>query len=167
MAVEDISADHMYWLDMAEEHYKDDGLMGRTIPVKAGAEFPEIEDEYEDLQSMYELEPENVAEPLMPVYDDSGDMNGFYIEDVDGEPLGRYLEQEEVGEEVIDEVERTLETFHQNGLVHADLAGNVLYNPQEGIKIIDPVGAGKDHEKFADLRDLDRKDLESYRERLA
>ncbi|WEL23667.1 hypothetical protein [Candidatus Nanohalovita haloferacivicina] len=162
-SLDNLSADHFYWLDLAEEYFKDDGLNGRTIPVRAAERFPEIQGEFNDMESMYELEPENVAEPLMAIYGESGEMEGFYLERIEGTTLRDYILENGAGEELIDEVESALETFHENGLVHGDLEGNILYSPEEGIKIIDPVGAGKSHERFDALKKLDKEDVQMYR----
>lgn len=143
--IDALNPSHFDWLELAEEFYK----LGkeRTVPVREAGElkagFMEIEGEYRDLKKMHEIAPDNVIEPLQSCRKD-GDVQGYHMERFDGEKLREVLDRlpEKEALEVYQELEATVENFHENGVYHGDLNGNVLYSEEEGIKIFDPVGAG-------------------------
>ncbi|MFQ3307997.1 MAG: RIO-like serine/threonine protein kinase [Candidatus Nanohaloarchaea archaeon] len=154
------------WLDYAEEFFKHDGDFDygrvRTIPARNGKSYVNIEDEFRQLEEMYEAAPDKVAEPLMTL-EKNGEVRGFYIERVEGEHITDYF-SEGKGDierhlEILDKVEEFVNTMGEEGLVHGDLSNNILYDG-ERIKVIDPVGQPEEQEDFEIFRELDEGSLQ-------
>jgi tRNA A-37 threonylcarbamoyl transferase component Bud32 len=64
------------------------------------------------------------------------------------------------GLEVASEVREAVQYLHSEGLVHGDLANNILYDG-ETFKMFDPVGTPKDRDGYHRMKELDEHDYES------
>lgn len=157
------------WLDYAEEFFKHDASFGiegsRTIPLRNGKSY-DIGQEFDQLEKMYEASPEKVVEPLMSIEKD-GEIVGFYMERFDGVHVSNYFNQgqgdKEEHREIMNQIDEFVDTMESEGLVHGDLAYNILYDG-ENIKVIDPVGTPEREEDFARLRDLDEDAIQNIEE---
>lgn len=169
--IEGLSPDHFEWLDLAEEFFKyekgENFSYGveRNNPQRNGTLYDSIEDEWRQLNEMYDADPENTVEPLMPLYrEENGEqkMVGFYMERVDGQDMYDTLKNCEDWRsalKMVDRVERAVEGLHEEGVVHGDLANNIILN-SEGFKFYDPVGAPRSEEDFENMMDWDEGDIE-------
>jgi tRNA A-37 threonylcarbamoyl transferase component Bud32 len=162
-------------VDLAEEFFKHDGSFSfgeeRNSSVFRGSNvYDDIEEEWEQLKRLHKKCPEHVVEPLMPVYkDEDGEkkLAGFYMERFEGELLQDYLlNSEDIRENrrIISEVEGVVERLHSEGVVHGDLANNILYNG-ETFKLYDPVGVPVDEEAYENMRQFDRGDIQVLRDK--
>lgn len=154
------------WLDLAGEFFKHDGSFSygqerNSSVARAGERYADIEAEYRQLEEMYEVAPEHVVEPLLPVYQD-GEMVGFYMENFEeGDILKDYLLDLESREDImdglklVDEVESVIEELHDEDVVHGDLTNNILYDG-ETFKFFDPVGVPKDEDAFREMKEWDK-----------
>lgn len=162
---------HFEWLDLAEEFFKyekgENFSYGveRNNPQRNGTLYDSIEEEWEQLNRMYEADPENTVEPLMPVYrEESGgkEMVGFYMERVEGQDMYDTLKNCEDWRsalKMVDQVERVVEGLHDEGVVHGDIANNIIMN-RNGFKLYDPVGAPRNGEDYENMEDWDEGDID-------
>jgi serine/threonine protein kinase len=162
------------WLDLAEEFFKHDGSFSfgeeRNSSVFRGSNvYDDIEDEWEQLKNLHEVCPEHVVEPLKSVYSEEGGekkVAGFYMERFQGENLQDYLlNNDDIHENrrLISQVERIVEELHGEGVVHGDLANNIIYDG-EHLKLHDPVGVPEE-EDYEAMRQRDVGDVEILREK--
>lgn len=168
----DLRPEDFQWLDLAEEFFKHDGSFSygqsRKVPRREDGGYDDIESELEQLNNLYEASPDHVLEPLMPIYRDTSDgeeLAGFYMERFEGVDIRDYLQ--DLGDEksimegldLVREIEDTVEGFHSQGLVHGDLANNIMYDGERFV-IFDPVGVPKTSRGFEDMRNLDVNDVD-------
>jgi hypothetical protein len=164
------------WLDLAEEFFKHDGSFSfgeeRNSSVFRGSNvYDDIEEEWEQLKKLHDACPENVVEPLMPVYreKEGGEKKvaGFYMERFEGENLQDYLlNNDDIHENrrLISRVEKLVEDLHSEGVVHGDVANNIIYDGEE-MKLHDPIGVPEEAEDYEAMRQRDVGDIEILREK--
>lgn len=159
------------WLELAEEVFKHSGEFSFGIKrndsvTRNGTRYSEIEREWEQLKALYEADPEHTVEPLKPVYrEENGEKEviGFYMERVDGWNMQDALKNSKKVDKNLSkvrEIEEALRNFHESGVVHGDLANNIL-EYEDGFKVYDPVGkpyteAHRQNMKNWDNGDIDR-----------
>lgn len=149
---------------------------GENLPyfeddVFDGEVFTTVEDEYRAMERFYELIPGNVAEPVMPEYV-NGEIQGFYMQKIDGLTLSEHLEQgvETLRVDPVElarELEDIVETLYNTGEVHGDLGPhNILMEDGATPKIIDPIGYPRGFEHLDRAHDHDQHQIEDIKDRL-
>lgn len=166
-----LEPEHFEWLDLAEEFFKYEKGEGfsfgreRNNPSRNGTLYDSIEEEWEQLNEMYEQDPEHTVEPLMPVYrekKDGKEIIGFYMERVDGQDMYDTLKNCDDWQsalKMVERVEKVVKGLHEEGVVHGDLANNIIMN-REGFKFYDPVGAPRSQEDYENMEDWDEGDIQ-------
>jgi serine/threonine protein kinase len=172
--MEELEPEHFEWLDLAEEFFKHDGRFEygeeRNSSVFRGENvYDDIESEWRKLNELYEGCPEHVVEPLQPVKVEEGGEEkvvGFYMERFEGENLQDFLlNSDDIrrNRRIISEVEAVKKSLHRQGVVHGDLANNIIYDG-DTFKLHDPVGEPED-EDYGVFVQYDDGDIEVLRER--
>ncbi len=133
----------------------------RSVPFLFGKEYGDLSKEYEVLVKMYAIEKEHVAQPV------SIDKNStYYSTEYYGGAINlseSTLLRQELSKEnsqVIQQILRTIEKFHAQGIAHGDILNNVLiYVNEKNIItdwiIIDPVGIDDKDEHFVETKQKD------------
>jgi len=117
----------------------------RTSPVGPSTS---LRDEYAVLEEMYDAAPDHVPEPQgLGTAPDSEqryameEIDGTTVQDLDYDDL---TEQE--AEELADDIEATIGSFHDAGVLHGDVCtSNVLVDDQMTPYFIDPAGIRPEH----------------------
>jgi tRNA A-37 threonylcarbamoyl transferase component Bud32 len=102
-----------------------------------------ILDEYNNLQDMYEIAPENVVEPICMVYNKQNDPIGYVMKYSGGKPLSK-LGLNYRPSHIEKQLNETVEKLHKNHVTHGDLFEFNMLVEGKNIKLIDPAGCPKD-----------------------
>lgn len=165
-----LDPEHFKWLDLAEEFFKyekgEKFSFGtkRNNPQRNGTVYDSIEEEWQQLNEIYDADPEHTVEPLMPIYrEENGEqkMVGFYMERVDGKDMYDALKNCEDWRnalKMVESVEDVVEGLHEEGVVHGDLANNIILN-SDGFKLYDPVGAPRTGKDYGNMEEWDEGDI--------
>lgn len=173
--LQDLDPEAFRWLDLAEEFFKHDGSFSfgekrNSSVFRDGKVYDDIEEEWEQLNELYEACPDHVVEPLMPLYrEENGEreLAGFYMERFEGKNLQDYLlNSDDIHDNrrIIQQVENLVKKLHREGVVHGDLANNILYDG-DTFKLHDPVGVPVDEEAYENMRQFDEGDIQVLRDK--
>lgn len=157
-------------LDLAEEVFKHSGEFSFGINrndsiARNGTNYNEIEREWEQLKDLYHADPEHTVEPMKPVYrEENGEKEviGFYMERVNGWNMQDTLKNsKKINENLkkVQEIQETVKNFHEQGVVHGDLANNII-EYEDGFKVYDPVGKPYSEADKMNMEDWDNGDIE-------
>lgn len=100
-----------------------------------------IEQEFNALQRLYGVAPENVAKPI-ELIKEGDNVIGYKVEYIEGLTAAEYIEKYGgFTEDIKNQIENTLKIFQKNILAHGDPNfGNIIITPEGRVKFIDPVG---------------------------
>jgi hypothetical protein len=142
----------------------------RTRPYLFSKEYDNFLAEYVVLEKMYELCPEHVVKPIMMAPGNRYYRTEYYphAQKLSDWPMEQRADLLRRQPEVFDEIMRTLKLFHDNGVAHGDISGNMLISLTEDGSIgdwilLDPVGIDSQDENFSAACEKDLHDLEQIR----
>ena len=126
--------------DIVEQYVKK--FDERTSPIRGGKVFDDGIGEYNSLQSMYNINPKRVVQPIGPVTDQAGKAMGYNMENLRKfQDLSDWRKTNEVTQSMKDEMVSTMKDFNSKGIYHGDLkSNNIMVDAAGNWKIIDPVG---------------------------
>ncbi|MFB6294321.1 MAG: hypothetical protein ABEI97_01030 [Candidatus Nanohaloarchaea archaeon] len=135
----------------------------RTVPVRGGHVFDDIDREYEALRQHHDIVPGHVPEPYAAAVGDDGEMMGYWMEEIDGDRMDQYRFDADPGtvdvDAVEEELEHIVEKLHAEESFHGDISlSNMFHLPGEDrIVLFDPVGTCEDDALRDELQEKDRK----------
>lgn len=135
--------------------------------------YDSIEAEYRAVERLHSL-TDYFVEPYELDYESSGEPSGYFMEDLEGQPLEWYLNPERSGrpeeinlERVGDQLEDFMETISQAEEPHGDLnPGNIMVHDDSSITVFDPVGYPEDFEWSGGELRKDRQNVDETVQRL-
>ena len=127
----------------------------RTTPVRYGKSYT-IEQEFEALKNMYNVDPEHVVKPI------SLSSNGYSMENLGNQfySIREFIESGgKLSNQIIGDIRNTVNRLHNSGYAHGDLSQNIIIiNKGKSFKITDPVGFPHSS-KFPEFRQAISQDL--------
>lgn len=140
------------------EFYK--SASDRTVPVRYGKSYSEIDAEYNALKKMNELD----SNFIKPINLKPGE--GYSMENFDGIELQEYLNSgKKIPIRIMNQMIAAVSKIHQNGIVHGDLKTNNILISRDGttFRIIDPVGYPTKSEGFKDFEKAKNDEINDLR----
>ena len=139
----------------------------RTVPLRYDQTYDDIAAEFNVLQEMNKIAPNNVPKPKNLQFDEAGNVIGYNMEKIENHiPINDYLKTNKLSPELTKDIESTIKKFHDQGYAHGDIGSNILIsNDGKSFKIIDPVGYphSSNFSNFSEAAAHDLSSLNNYK----
>lgn len=146
----------------------------RVSPERFGKEYNDVEDEYEALERLHTIAPDFWAKPLLKTYDEDGNVDGYFMEEVQGFELNEFTntysskvsQNRENADLDVDLITRQIQyldnILNLYGEAHGDLKPwNIKVNPETSkITAYDPVGFDSQTASTAKARQEDKEQID-------